>query len=182
MKITPLDIRKQEFRKTFKGYDKNEVDIFLEMLAKEIENIIRDNKSMSERLKELDSKIEDYKRMETTLQNTLTSTQKTTDEIRRNARKEAEMILQKAKLQASEIIENAAAKVKDLQSQISALRNQKNGFVIQLRSFLSSQLKMLEEVEMINVKEKQTNYSTSRNQNTEELEKTKKKVQELFKE
>jgi len=182
MKITPLDIRKQEFRKTFKGYDKNEVDIFLEMLAKEIENIIRDNKSMSEQLKELDSKIEDYKRMETTLQNTLTSTQKTTDEIRRNARKEAEMILQKAKLQASEIIENAAAKVKDLQSQISALRNQKNGFVIQLRSFLSSQLKMLEEVEMINVKEKQTNYSTSRNQNTEELEKTKKKVQELFKE
>ncbi len=182
MKITPLDIRKQEFRKTFKGYDKNEVDIFLEMLAKEIENIIRDNKSMSERLKELDSKIEDYKRMETTLQNTLTSTQKTTDEIRRNARKEAEMILQKAKLQASEIIENAAAKVKDLQSQISALRNQKNGFVIQLRSFLSSQLKMLEEVEMINVKEKQTNYSPSRNQNTEELEKTKKKVQELFKE
>jgi cell division initiation protein len=182
MKITPLDIRKQEFRKTFKGYDKNEVDIFLEMLAKEIENIIRDNKSMADQLKELDSKIEDYKRMETTLQNTLTSTQKTTDEIRRNARKEAEMILQKAKLQASEIIENAAAKVKDLQSQISALRNQKNGFVIQLRSFLSSQLKMLEEVEMINVHEKQKNYPSSRNQNTEELEKTKKKVQELFKE
>lgn len=182
MKITPLDIRKQEFRKTFKGYDKNEVDIFLEMLAKEIENIIRDNKSMTDQLKELDSKIEDYKRMETTLQNTLTSTQKTTDEIRRNARKEAEMILQKAKLQASEIIENAAAKVKDLQSQISALRNQKNGFVIQLRSFLSSQLKMLEEVEMINVHEKQKNYPSSRNQNTEELEKTKKKVQELFKE
>ena len=182
MKITPLDIRKQEFRKTFKGYDKNEVDIFLEMLAKEIENIIRDNKAMSEQLKELDSKIEDYKRMETTLQNTLTSTQKTTDDIRRNARKEAEMILQKAKLQASEIIENAAAKVKDLQSQISALRNQKNGFIIQLRSFLSSQLKMLEEVEMINVHEKQKTYSSSRNQNTEELEKTKKKVQELFKE
>jgi cell division initiation protein len=182
MKITPLDIRKQEFRKTFKGYDKNEVDIFLEMLAKEIENIIRDNKSMADQLKELDSKIEDYKRMETTLQNTLTSTQKTTDEIRRNARKEAEMILQKAKLQASEIIENAAAKVKDLQSQISALRNQKNGFIIQLRSFLSSQLKMLEEVEMINVHEKQKNYPSSRNQNTEEIEKTKKKVQELFKE
>jgi cell division initiation protein len=182
MKITPLDIRKQEFRKAFKGYDKNEVDIFLEMLAKEIENIVRDNKRMTDQLKELDSRIEDYKRMEKTLQDTLTSTQKTTDEIRRNARKEAEMILQKAKLQASEIIENAATKVKDLQSQISALRNQKDGFVIQLRSFLSSQLKMLEEVEIINVKERSKKYSSSENEKSEELEKTKKKVQELFKE
>jgi cell division initiation protein len=182
MKITPLDIRKQEFRKSFKGYDKNEVDIFLEMLAKEIENIVRDNKRMAEQLKELDSKIEDYKRMEKTLQDTLTSTQKTTDEIRRNARKEAEMILQKAKLQASEIIENAASKVKDLQSQISALRSQKDGFVIQLRSFLSSQLKMLEEVEIIRVSERDKKYSSVENEKPEEIEKTKKKVQELFKE
>jgi cell division initiation protein len=182
MKITPLDIRKQEFRKSFKGYDKNEVDIFLEMLAKEIENIVRDNKRMAEQLKELDSKIEDYKRMEKTLQDTLTSTQKTTDEIRRNARKEAEMILQKAKLQASEIIENAASKVKDLQSQISALKSQKDGFVIQLRSFLSSQLKMLEEVEIIRVSERDKRYSSAENEKPEEMEKTKKKVQELFKE
>ena len=182
MKITPLDIRKQEFRKTFKGYDKNEVDIFLEMLAKEIENVIRDNKRMADQLKELDSKIEDYKRMEKTLQDTLTSTQKTTDGIRRNARKEAEMILQKAKLQASEIIENAAAKVKDLQSQISALQNQKDGFVIQLRSFLSSQLKMLEEVEIIRVKGRNKRYSSEEKEKTEELDKTKKRVQELFKE
>ena len=182
MKITPLDIRKQEFRKSFKGYDKNEVDIFLEMLAKEIENVIRDNKRMADQLKELDSKIEDYKRMEKTLQDTLTSTQKTTDGIRRNARKEAEMILQKAKLQASEIIENAAAKVKDLQSQISALQNQKDGFIIQLRSFLSSQLKMLEEVEMIRIKERNKRYSSGENEKEEELDKTKKRVQELFKE
>jgi len=182
MQITPLDMRKQEFRKTFKGYDKNEVDIFLEMVAKETENIIRNNKRMTEQLKELDSKIDDYKRMEKTLQDTLTSTQKTTDGIRRNARKEAEMILQKAKLQASEIIENAATKVKDLQSQISALRNQKDGFVIQLRSFLSSQLKMLEEVEIITVREREKRYSSAVSEKTEELEKTKKKVQELFEE
>jgi cell division initiation protein len=182
VKITPLDIRKQEFRKSFKGYDKNEVDIFLEMLAKEIENIVRDNKRMAEQLKELDSKIEDYKRMEKTLQDTLTSTQKATDDIRRNARKEAEMILQKAKLQASEIIESAASKVKDLQSQISALRSQRDGFVIQLRSFLSSQLKMLEEVEIIKVVERDKKYSPVENEKSEEIEKTKKKVQELFKE
>ncbi|MEO0292944.1 MAG: DivIVA domain-containing protein [candidate division WOR-3 bacterium] len=178
MKITPLDIRKQEFRRSFKGYDKNEVDIFLEMLAKEIENLIRENKRMAEQLKELDSKIEDYKRMEKTLQDTLTSTQRTTDEMRRNARKEAEMIIQKAKLQASEIIEEAASKVKDLQSQISALKSQRNGFIIQFRSFLASQLKMLEEVENI----KGPEITVGQKEKAEEVEKAKMKVQELFKE
>ncbi len=40
MKITPLDIRKQEFKAGFKGYDKNEVNVFLEMIAKEMEELI----------------------------------------------------------------------------------------------------------------------------------------------
>ena len=69
-----------------------------------------------------------------------------------------------------------------MQSQISALQNQKDGFVIQLRSFLSSQLKMLDEVEIIRVKERNKRYSSEEKEKTEELDKTKKRVQELFKE
>ncbi len=153
MKITPLDIRKQEFKKSFKGYDKNEVDIFLEMTAKDMENLVRENKSLQEQLRELDIKIEDYKRMEKTLQDTLTSAQKTTDEIRRNARKEAEMIVKRAKMQAREILEDVTARVRDLKNQISALKSQRDGFIAQLRGFLSSQLKMLDEMERIKVYE-----------------------------
>ncbi len=149
MRITPLDIRKQEFRKSLKGYDKNEVDIFLEMTAKDMENLVRENKSMHEQLRELDVKVEDYKRMEKTLQDTLTPAQKTTDEIRRNARKEAEMIVKKAKVDASEFLEDVQAQVRDLRNQISALKSQRDGFIAQLRGFLTSQLKMLDEMEKI---------------------------------
>ncbi|MEA1912225.1 MAG: DivIVA domain-containing protein [candidate division WOR-3 bacterium] len=177
MKITPLDIRKQEFRKSFKGYDKNEVDIFLEMTAKEMENIVRANKRMEEQLRELDLKIEDYKRMEKTLQDTLTSAQKTTEEVRRNARKEADMIVQKAKIQATEIVDNAAAKVRSLRNQIIALKNQRDGFISQLKGFLSSQLKMLEEMKDIDIyKVRKEELAVS-----EETKETKKKVRELFK-
>ncbi len=177
MKITPLDIRKQEFRNSFKGYDKNEVDIFLEMAAKEMENIVRENKRMEEQLRELDLKIEDYKRMEKTLQDTLTSAQKTTEEIRRNARKEADMIVEKAKIQATEIVDNAATKVRSLRNQIIALKNQRDGFISQLKGFLSSQLKMLEEMKDIDIYEVRKEELTV----SEETKETKKKVRELFK-
>jgi cell division initiation protein len=178
MKITPLDIRKQEFKKSFKGYDKNEVDIFLEMTAKEVENLIRENKSMQEQLRDLDLKVEDYKRMEKTLQDTLTSAQKTTDEIRRNARKEAEMIIKKAKIEASEILEDVQSQLRDLKNQISALKNQRDGFIAQLRGFLSSQLKMLDEIERIKAFEEKK----KKVKEEEESSKSSKKVGELFNE
>ena len=146
MKVTPLDIRKQEFKTVFKGYDKHEVDIFLEMVAKEMEELIRENNTLIEQVRELDSKIEDYRRMEKTLQDTLMSAQKTTDELRRNAEKEAELIIKNAKMQADEIIQQAKQEVQSLMNQISSLKTQKDGFIAQMRGILQSQLRMLDEI------------------------------------
>ena len=147
MKVTPLDIRKQEFKKVLKGYDKHEVDIFLEMVAKEMEEFIRENNTLIEQVRELDSKIEDYKRMEKTLQDTLMSAQKTTDELRRNAEKESELIVKNAQMKAEDIINEAKKQVRSLYNQIAALKTQKEGFISQMKGFLYSQLRMLEEID-----------------------------------
>jgi len=147
MKITPLDIRKQEFKKTIKGYDKHEVDIFLEMVAKEMEDLVRENNALIEQVRGLDTKIEDYRRMEKTLQDTLTSAQKTTDDLRKNTEKEAKMLIKNAEMEAEKILDNANRKVQNLLTQISALKNQKSAFISQLRGFLTSQLRLLDEVE-----------------------------------
>ncbi len=148
MKLTPLDIRKQEFKRVMKGYDKHEVDIFLEMVAKEMEDLSRENNTLREQNKELDAKIEDYRRMEKTLQDTLLSAQKTTDELRKNAEKEAELIVKNAQIQAEEMINKARKEIQDLERQISALRTQRDTFIAQLRGYLQSQLRMLHEIEM----------------------------------
>lgn len=148
MKLTPLDIRKQEFKRVMKGYDKHEVDIFLEMVAKEMEDLSRENNTLREQNKELDAKIEDYRRMEKTLQDTLLSAQKTTDELRKNAEKEAELIVKNAQIQAEEMINKARKEIQDLERQISALKTQRDTFIAQLRGYLQSQLRMLHEIEM----------------------------------
>ncbi len=143
MKITPLDIRKQEFKATFKGYDKNEVNVFLEMIAKEMEELIKENTIYMEQLRDLDSKIEDYRRMEKTLQNTLTSAQKTTDELRRNAEKESELILRNARIQSDHILEEARSQANKYQSQIASLKSQRDTFIAQFKGLAEAQLMVL---------------------------------------
>jgi cell division initiation protein len=143
MKITPLDIRKQEFKSTFKGYDKNEVNVFLEMIAKEMEELIKENTIYMEQLRDLDSKIEDYRRMEKTLQNTLTSAQKTTDELRRNAEKEAELILRNGRIQSDHILEEARSQANTYKSQIANLKSQRDTFIAQFRGLVEAQLHVL---------------------------------------
>lgn len=143
MKITPLDIRKQEFRKSVRGFDVHEVQAFLEMVAKEMEELVKENTSSSERLKELDQKVEDYRRMEKTLQDTLTSAQRTTDELRKNAEKEAELLLRNAKIQVDHLLEEARTKIVSLKAEINSLQNQRDSFLASFKGLVDAQGRML---------------------------------------
>jgi len=143
MKITPLDIRKQEFRKSVRGFDAHEVQAFLEMVANEMEELVRENTASSEKLKELDQKVEDYRRMEKTLQDTLTSAQRTTDELRRNAEKEAELLVRNAKIQVDHLLEEARTKIVSLRSEIGSLQKQRDAFLANFKGLVDAQGKIL---------------------------------------
>jgi len=144
VKITPLDLRKQEFKKSMRGYDVHEVDAFLEMVAKEMEELLRENSVMTERLRELDDKIDDYRSMEKTLQGTLTSAQKTADDLRKNAEKEAELVLRNTKIKATHLVEEARAKMADLQAEVTALEEQKEVFIARFKSMIEIQQRLLD--------------------------------------
>lgn len=149
MKLTPLDIRKQTFKKkAMSGLDPAEVQAFLEMVANEFEELIRENTSLAERMQGLDTKIDDYRRMEKTLQDTLLSAQKTSDELRNNAEKRGELLIKEAQFKADQIIGEARARLMDLQRQIADLKNVRSNYLAKLRSLLESHLEMLQFQEM----------------------------------
>lgn len=149
MKLTPLDIRKQTFKKKgMGGLDPGEVQAFLEMVASEMEELIRENTSLAERMQGLDGKIEDYRRMEKTLQDTLMSAQKTSDELRDNAERRAELLLREAQFKADQIIGEARARLMDLQRQIADLKNLRSAYLAKFRSLLESHMDMLQFQEM----------------------------------
>ncbi|KPJ72765.1 hypothetical protein AMJ52_05255 [candidate division TA06 bacterium DG_78] len=147
MPITPLEIRKQEFRKTLRGYDTHEVRSFLEMVSSEIEDLLRENASLNEKVKDMDSQIEDYRRMEKILQDTLTTTQKAADELKSGAKKEAETIIANAKVEAQRFLRDAQSELAKIKEETKMVEHQKLLLVSEFRGLLESYLRLLERLE-----------------------------------
>jgi cell division initiation protein len=70
MKITPIDIQQMVFQVKFRGYDRDEVNRFLEELALTVENLNRENSALREKLTATEQQVTDLRRTETTLSNT----------------------------------------------------------------------------------------------------------------
>src|SRR5687767_4882914 len=107
MKLTPLDIQQQQFRTALSGFDKKEVDAFLDMLANDVEELIRQNNGLREELKRKDGELQDHRERERTLKETMITATRIAEDIKQNARKEAEIVISVAESQAEQIIQNA---------------------------------------------------------------------------
>jgi len=149
MKLTPLDIRRQTFKKKgMGGYDPGEIHAFLETMAGEFEELSRENTSLAERMNGLEGKVEDYRRMEKTLQDTLLSAQKTSEELRKNAEQRGDLLVKEAQLKADQIISEARARLMDLQRQIADLKNLRASYLAKFRSLVESHMEILQYQEM----------------------------------
>lgn len=164
MKLTPLDIRRQTFKKKgMGGYDPAEIHAFLETVAGEFEELSRENTSLAERMSGLEGKVDDYRRMEKTLQDTLLSAQKTSEELRKNAEQRGDLLVKEAQLKADQIISEARARLMDLQRQIADLKNLRSSYLAKFRSLLESHMEILQYQEMDSGVRIQTNiFGTAR--------------------
>ncbi|MBN1559104.1 DivIVA domain-containing protein [candidate division KSB1 bacterium] len=148
MKLTPLDVRKQEFRRTMRGLDPEEVEAFLVMVADELEFHIREKNQLNDELIKLRTQLKDYQRVESTLRDTLVRAQSTVEDSRTNSRREAEIIIHEAEIQADNIIKESREELLNIRHEISLLRAQKDAIAKRLRHMLESQLEMLEVMEI----------------------------------
>lgn len=144
MKITPLDIQQTVFKANFRGYDKEEVNRFLEQVAQTVELLNRDNAVQREKITMLEQQLAELKRTEATLSSTLLSAQSLAEDVKRNAQREADLLIKEAELKASELIRQAGVELTDTQRDLSALRKQRMIMVERLRSSLRMFERMLE--------------------------------------
>lgn len=127
MKITPLDIQKHVFRRTVRGFDAEEVQTFLFLVAEELESVIRQNLSLTAEVKRLQEMTLEHEERERILKDTLVTTQKITEHLKENAKREAELIVRDAEFRAEEILSKAqgrAAKVEEAMAELRVLRDQ----------------------------------------------------------
>jgi cell division initiation protein len=143
MKLTPLDIRKQEFKKVMRGYDPVEVDTFMEMVGNEYEEMLRSQKEMRDRMVEVEVQLKDYRQIEKTLQQTLLQAQEATGRTYESARKESELITREAEQKASKIVEDAHAQLARLKNEIMDLTTRRESLIGRLKVLLSAELDLL---------------------------------------
>ncbi|HKB78620.1 MAG TPA: DivIVA domain-containing protein [Thermoanaerobaculia bacterium] len=120
--LSPLDIQKQTFVRKFKGYDPDEVRVYLQMVAEEIERLVRDVDRFSRENAMLREDLEDHSQREQILKDTLLSAQKVSEEVKANARKEAELIVKDAELLSERLVSQAQSRVADLERTIQDLK------------------------------------------------------------
>jgi cell division initiation protein len=143
MRITPLDIRKQEFKKSMRGFDPDEVYAFLNTVADEYEIALSDNKGLREHVVNLKERLAEFKDMETNLRNTLLTAEKLTVDAKENAKHEAELILREAEVEAERASENIRSHTRQLRREILELKKQKDNYITRLRTLIDSHREMI---------------------------------------
>ena len=144
MRITPLDISRQEFRRTLRGYDVDEVNSFLDEVSREFEGLISDNSHLQDRIKTIEEKVNEYREMEKAMENALISVEKVSEETKLNAQKEAELMIREAELKAKELWSEGEDISKKLRDDIIDLKKQKQIFMSKLKTTIEAHLKMIE--------------------------------------
>ncbi len=144
MRITPLDVRKQEFNKSMRGFDCDEVRAFLNTMADEYEIVLIDNKQIREQLSEQGDKVAEYRNMERTLRDTLMTAERVMQDTRETATREGEVVIQEAHLKAKSILEECRLRTEELRREIIGLRKEKDTYLARFRGLAEAQITFID--------------------------------------
>lgn len=110
------------FGMSFYGYNKNEVNDFLNNVTKEYEDMLNKLKKMADEKAKLESELEQYKSIETSLRRTLALAEESNQTIRKSANDESIAILEDAKKNASRIINDALIRAQKIQDDADKIK------------------------------------------------------------
>ncbi|HET7294493.1 MAG TPA: DivIVA domain-containing protein [Vicinamibacteria bacterium] len=151
MKISPMDIQKQTFGPKLRGFDREEVRSYLNLVAEEVAAVQRERDTLSQELQSMRALLEEHREREQILKNTLLTAQRVSEEIKENARKQAESVVKEAELQADRLLELAQARAHEVERGILELRAHRTGLRTDIRALitrLTSILDLQEEAEV----------------------------------
>ncbi len=144
MKFTPYNIKNQEFNRSLKGYDKEEVKTFLESLALEFGQLLDENETLKKKVGSFEEEIKDFKKLEKTLQSTLVTAQESSAKSIESARKQNALIIKEAEIKAFQLIEKAKEEADQIRSAVFRLREEKHLLIAKLKAMIETQTKVLD--------------------------------------
>ncbi|MWV45216.1 DivIVA domain-containing protein [Paenibacillus sp. HJL G12] len=143
MPLTPLDIHNKEFSRRLRGYDEDEVNEFLDQVIKDYESVIRENKELHNQMMSLQERLDHFLNIEETLSKTIIVAQEAADEVKNNAKKEAQLIIKESEKNADRIINESLSKSRKIAMEVEELKKQASIYRTRFRTLVEAQLELL---------------------------------------
>ncbi len=147
MRMTPLDVQSHQFASRLRGFDPDEVEAFLRIVAEDYEGLVRENESQADRIRRLERRIEELSAQEDLLKETLVSAKAMTEEMARQAEREAELKLAEVEIRAEKILDASHRRAARLDQDIREMRSLRARLGEALRSAAETHLALLETLE-----------------------------------
>jgi cell division initiation protein len=144
MRITPLDLRNHAFPRRMAGYAREEVDDFLRMVAEDYESALREVEKQREQRVRLEAQLEQLTANEQVLQDTMTTAQKLSEDLKRTAIKEAEVIVGEAEIKGEKVLDAAHRRAATLAEDIRSMKQLKGQLSASVRASIETHLGLLE--------------------------------------
>ncbi len=143
-RLTPQEIRDHDFKQSPLGYSRDQVQQFLDEVAKELEALIRESNEIHVEKKEALLLLQTYKNVEDNLKETLLLAQSAARETLRNAQNEAETVIRKANLEKEALLFSAKEDLSRVRNEIRKLQSHRDLILIKLKNGLRTNLEILE--------------------------------------
>ena len=139
----------EKFSYEANGYNRNQVNQFVEEVITQTEGIIKRCKEQKNEIENLRQELEHYKNIETSLKDAIIRAEEAGDNIKRMAREESEMIVTDAKHNASRIVNEALLKAEKIEVQSERLQNNIKIFKRKLKLIVEQQMEVVDEIEVV---------------------------------
>ncbi len=146
-RLTPLDVRTQEFVGALRGYERGQVDHFKLQVAEELERLTRDRMQAEERLRSAQEQLKAFRERERAMNDALVAAQQLREDSRQQAEREAELILKEAQAEANRIVAQARQDEVSVRARADSASRQFTAYVAGFRSLLQRQLAELDVLE-----------------------------------
>jgi cell division initiation protein len=143
-KITPVDIQHKSFKKALQGYDRADVDGFLDEIIETLEDEAQQHAALEAEIADLKERVSHFKAMEESLQHTLILAQRTADEVKASAHKEADLIREQARMAGEREIAGYNDAIADVRREHQRAVETAEKTRSELRSLLMTHLALLE--------------------------------------
>jgi cell division initiation protein len=144
MKVTPLEIRQQQFPVRFRGLDPEEVDKFLELVAADMEDLVRENTRLRDSLARKDQELQRMQQGEDDLKKALTAIQQIREEWIGRAEKQAEQVVIESEQKAKQLQVEAERELEGLRQGVQQLKHQRAQLISDIRHILQDHLQVLD--------------------------------------